>query len=72
MPVDALCARMTVEDAAAIVVDSGMCKGMTLAEVAENRPASLYWYLNGYPGGNNLLRAGAKLLLEYNALPKAG
>jgi hypothetical protein len=63
MPVDEILTLMTPEGAAAVVVDNGMCKGWTLADVAEKRPASLKWYLNGYTGSNNLLRAGATLLL---------
>jgi len=64
MNVDEILALMTPEDAAAVVVDTGTCKDWTLAQVAEKRPASLKWYLNGYTGNNNILRAGAKLLLD--------
>ena len=62
MPVDEIIGLMTHYNAAAVVVDTGTCKGWTLAEVAEKRPASLMWYLKGYTGDNNILRAGAKLL----------
>ena len=71
MPVDEICALMTLDEARDILVDIGTCKGQTLAWVAERRAASLKWYLNGYEGDNNLLRAGARLLLESIALEKA-
>lgn len=64
MAVDEILALMTPEHAAAVVVDTGTCKDWTLAKVAAERPASLKWYLNGYTGANNILRAGAKLLLD--------
>lgn len=67
MPVDEICRLMTVEDAENYIVDTGTCKGWTLAQVAQKRAASLKFYLNGYRGDNNILRAGAKLLLEQMA-----
>jgi hypothetical protein len=71
MSVDEICALMTPADAVAIVVDTGTCKGWALADVLEKRPASLKWYLNGYTGNNNILKAGARLLLEMYAEKKA-
>lgn len=70
MTVEEICAKMTLEEARSYIVPSGTCRGWTLAQVAERRPASLRWYLTGYPGTDNLLRAGAKLMLEQ--LQKAG
>ncbi len=64
MPVEDICRLMTLEEADSIIVDVGTCKGWTLDQVAQRRAASLKWYLNGYTGDNNILRAGAKLLLE--------
>jgi len=64
MPVDEILAQMTPEEAAAVVVDTGTCNGWTLAEVAEKRPASLKWYQNGYTGDNNIMKAGAKMMLD--------
>ncbi|MDD4509492.1 MAG: hypothetical protein PHY23_01015 [Oscillospiraceae bacterium] len=64
MPVDEICALMTIEEAGNIIVPVGTCKGWTLSQVSERRPASLKWYLNGYAGEDNTLRAGARLLLE--------
>lgn len=71
MSVDEICALMTLDEARNIIVDVGTCKGNTLAWVSERRAASLKWYLNGYQGDNNMLRAGAKLLLESLAMEKA-
>lgn len=71
MSVEEICSLMTLEDAQNILVDVGTCKGWTLQQVAERRTASLKWYLNGYQGDNNLLRAGARLLLENLAMDKA-
>lgn len=68
---DEICTLMTLDEARNIIVDIGTCKGQTLAWVSERRAASLKWYLNGYQGGNNMLRAGAKLLLESLAVAQA-
>lgn len=70
-PVDTICALMTLDEARNIIVDVGTCKGQTLAWVSERRAASLKWYLNGYQGDNNMLRAGARLLLESLTMDKA-
>lgn len=64
MPVDEILAKMTLDEARNIIVDTGTCKGWPLSQVAERRAASLRYYLNGYQGSNNILRAGAKLLAE--------
>lgn len=71
MPVDEICALMTYEEARDIIVDVGTCKGWTLAQVAERRAASLKWYLNGYQGDNNVLKAGARLMLESLTMDRA-
>lgn len=64
MDVDAICALMTEEDAENIIVPIGTCTGQTLGQVAERRPASLKWYVKGYSGDDNVLRAGARLMLD--------
>lgn len=64
MPVEDICRMMTLAEAKSIIVDVGTCNGWTLEQVAQRRAASLKWYLNGYTGANNILRAGARLLLE--------
>lgn len=71
MPVDDICALMTYEEARNIIVDVGTCKGWTLSQVAERRAASLKWYLNGYQGDNNVLKAGARLMLESLTMDRA-
>ena len=55
---------MTLEAARNYVVKEGACNGWTLAQVEERRPASLKFYVSGYSGKDNILRAGAKLLLS--------
>ena len=64
MDVDAICALMTETEAEEIIVPIGTCSGQTLKQVAERRPASLKWYVKGYSGDDNILRAGAKLMLD--------
>lgn len=71
MPVDEICSLMTLQEAQDIIVDIGTCNGWTLQQVAERRAASLKWYLNGYSGDNNILRAGARMLLENMSMAKA-
>jgi len=73
MPVEEIVKLMTFEEAGRVVVDTGVCKGQTIAEVAERRPPSLKFYLyGGYKGDNNILRAAAKIMLESLAARKAG
>lgn len=62
MSVDEICARMTEEEAGNIIVPAGTCKGWTLSQVADRRPVSLKWYLTGYSGDDNILRAGARIM----------
>jgi hypothetical protein len=62
MPVEDILHDMTPEEAEAVLVDFGLCDGMTLAEVAENRPASLKFFMTGYAGENNLVKAGAQIV----------
>lgn len=65
MSPEEIAAVMTLEQAKAVVVDSGVCKGMTMGEVAEKRPFSLKFYLfGGYRGDNNILKAAAKVVYE--------
>lgn len=63
-PVTDIVNMMSVDDAKRVVVDCGVFKGRTLAEVAMEKPSSLTWYINAYSGPNNILRAGAKKLLD--------
>lgn len=73
MPVEEIVKLMTFEEAGKVVVDTGVCKGQTIAEVAERRPPSLKFYLyGGYKGDNNILRAAARIMLDSLAAKKAG
>lgn len=64
--VETIYAAMTLEEAKAVVVDfkSGALKGKTLAQVAFESPKDLQWFVDSYKGNNNLLKAGAKKLLD--------
>ena len=64
--VDTIYAAMTVEEAKAVVVDfkAGALKGKTLAQIAFESPKDLRWLIESYQGSNNILKAGAKKLLD--------
>lgn len=62
--------HMTLDEAKQIVVPVGSCKGLTLGQVAEERKSSLKWYL--YAKTDNIVKAGATMLLEELGLIKAG
>ena len=50
----------------------GTCKGWTLAQVADRRAASLRWYVKGYQGENNILRAAAAIIWDSLQEKQAG
>lgn len=56
--------RMTLEDALEIRVDFGVCRGMTLKEISQKRQPSLKWYVYGYNGNDNILRAAAQIVWD--------
>lgn len=64
MAVEDIRAVMTYEEAKNYIAPVGSCKGWTLGQVAERRKMSLKWYVNGYPGDDNVLRAAAAIVLE--------
>jgi len=64
LPVDQIYGMLTRDVAAAVVVNIGAVKGMTLGQVAMEKPASISWYANEYRGSDNLLRAAARFLLD--------
>lgn len=64
MPVDEICSLMTLDEAKKVVVDCGIYRGKTLGQVALEKPSSLNWYVDDYKGPNNIMRAGAKLLIN--------
>ena len=69
-PMEDILQVMTLEQAQQVIVDDGICKGMTIAQVAEKRPVNLRYYLIPGKSKNNMVRAAAKLVL--NSLQKAG
>lgn len=71
-PVEEICCQMTYEQAQNVIVDCGTCKGWTLAQVADRRPASLRWYVKGYQGENNILRAAAAIIWDSLQEKQAG
>ena len=44
-PMEDILQVMTLEQAQQVIVDDGICKGMTIAQVAEKRPVNLRYYL---------------------------
>ena len=71
-PVEEICRHMTYEQAQNVIVDCGTCKGWTLAQVADRRRASLRWYIKGYQGENNILRAAAAIIWDSLQEKQAG
>ena len=71
MPVEDICSMMTLEEAGNVIVPIGTCKDWTMAQVADRRPASLKWYINGYTGSDNILRAAATIMQGTLELQKA-
>ena len=64
MPVNEILARMTNEEAKNYVVTEGSCTGWRIEEVAARRLPSLKFYLSGYKGNDNILRAAATIMLS--------
>ena len=71
-PVEKIRQQMTYEQAQNVIVDCGTCKGWTLAQVADRRAASLRWYVKGYQGENNILRAAAAIIWDSLQEKQAG
>ena len=63
---------MTLEQAKAVVVQGGTCKGWTLEQVAADRPSSLKWLRYTAPFADNVLKTAADILLNSLELKKAG
>lgn len=72
MPVDEILAQITMEEALAVRIDVGSSEGQTIGMTLERRPATIKWLANGYTGGNNILRAAARYVLEAGMETKAG
>lgn len=71
MPVEQIYALLTRESAAAVVIPTKYYHGMTLGQLAIEKPQALEWYVTSYGGPDNLLRAAARFLLD-SALKQAG
>ena len=71
MSVEEICSMMSYEEAGNVIVPIGTCKGWTLAQVSDRRPASLKWYINGYSGNDNILRAEATIMQSALDIQKA-
>ena len=71
MTVEEICERMTLDEACNYVVNSGVCKGWTLAQVAERRAPSLRFYVFS-DNGDNVLKAAATIVLNDMGMRKAG
>jgi hypothetical protein len=72
MDVNTILATMTLEEAKNLVVGIGMNKGKKLGVIAVESPKDLKWYIEGYRGPDNILRAAATLLINTAMQAKAG
>ena len=70
MSVEEIVQRMTLDEAKAVVVTNGTCKGWTIAQVAVKRAPSLRYYVCS-PTVDNVLKAAAQIMLDANQ-SKAG
>jgi len=50
---------MTIDEAKAIKPAFKSANGMTLGELAINKPSSIDWIVNEYAGPKNMIKAGA-------------
>lgn len=64
--------QLTLEEAKAYVIPMGTFKGMSVGDLALRNPGGLGWYLTGYKGPDDKLRAAVKLLLDMAGEKKAG
>lgn len=69
MDVEKIMAIMTMDEAMNLTISAGAFKGKRLGPTASEKPSCLSWFMNGYKGPDNALRAAAKLL--YNSAMKA-
>ena len=63
MTVDEILSLMTKEEAAELVVTTGVNKGWTMAQVSEQRPSSLKYYAYLCEDCGNIVKAAAMLLM---------
>lgn len=72
MTVEEICRVMTLEQAKAVKVLDGTCKGWTLEQVAKDRPSSLKWLQSASTFADNVMKAAAKIVLDDLELKAAG
>lgn len=63
MTVDEILSLMAEEEAAELVVTTGVNKGWTMAQVSEQRPSSLKYYAYLCEDCGNIMKAAAMLLM---------
>lgn len=71
MDVEQIKAMMTLEEAMNLTISAGSFKGRPLGQTAAEKPSCLSWFMTGYKGPDNILRAAAALLYE-SAMNAAG
>lgn len=71
-PIEEILTQMTVEDARAVVVQEGTCKGWTMGQVADQRPSSLQFFLTAFCKCGNIQKAASTLLIQQRKQKKAG
>ena len=72
MSVEEICQRMTVDEAMAVVVEDGICKGWTMGQVLERRRGSLKFFTSPFCEFRNTIKAAATLLFRELEQEKAG
>ena len=72
MSVEEICQCMTVDEAMAVVVEDGICKGWTLGQVLERRRGSLKFFTSPFCEFRNTIKAAATLLFRELEQEKAG
>ena len=63
-PVEEIKKHMSLEDALHLRIEKGVCKDMTLEEISVERFPNLRWYIYGYRGDDNILRAAAQIVWD--------
>ncbi len=71
MDVEQIKSIMTLEEAMNLTISAGSFKGCPLGQTAAEKPSCLSWFMTGYKGPDNILRAAASLLYD-SAMNAAG
>lgn len=71
MDVEQIKSMMTLEEAMNLTISAGSFKGRPLGQTAAEKPSCLSWFMTGYKGPDNILRAAASLLYD-SAMNAAG